>query len=85
MKTSQRIQIWKTLTWTVISVSITTVIGWAITGNVYIGIGIGLTDRVIKMGIYYAHERFWHGKYKQQKQEKYDRLEELEHLKEKIS
>lgn len=67
MRTSQRIQIKKTFTWTVISIIITTIIGWAITGNIYIGIGIGLTDRAVKMGLYYAHERFWHNKYKQEK------------------
>jgi len=67
LHTSQRIQIKKTLSWTVISIIITTLIGWMLTGNFYIGAGIGLADRAVKMGIYYAHERFWHGKYKAQK------------------
>ena len=70
LKTSQKIQLKKVITWTIISVVITTLVGWAITGNIYIGLGIGLIDRAIKMGTYYAHERFWHGKYKEAKPEK---------------
>lgn len=62
--TSQKIQLMKTITWAIISVIITSLIGWAVTGSIFIGLGIGITDRVIKMGIYYAHERFWHKKYK---------------------
>lgn len=72
LKTSQQIQLKKTITWTIISIFITTLIGWAITGNIYIGIGIGVADRLIKMGVYYAHERFWHGKYKAAKALKKD-------------
>ena len=70
MHTSQRIQLYKTVTWAVISMTITSLIAWAITGDWRIAVGIGLADRIIKMGVYYWHERFWHKKYKSQKAEK---------------
>ncbi len=50
--------------------SITSLIAWAITGDWKIAVGIGLADRVIKMAVYYWHERYWHKKYKSQKAEK---------------
>ncbi len=70
MKTSQRIQLKKTITWTVISFFVTTGIGWAVTGNIFIGLTVGAADRVIKMILYYWHERYWHKKYKAAKKAK---------------
>jgi uncharacterized membrane protein len=70
MKISQQIQLKKTVSWAFISVLITIIVGWAITNNIYYGLGIGLIDRLIKMIIYYSHERVWHGKYKMAKETK---------------
>lgn len=61
---SHKIQLWKTVTWSIISVTITTIIAWLITGSVAFGVTIGIADRLIKMLVYFVHERFWHKKYK---------------------
>lgn len=40
--------------------TITTIgVALAVTGHLKIAIGIGLTDTLIKVGIYYCHERLW--------------------------
>lgn len=64
MKISQNIQLKKTICWTLISWSITTTLTWLVTGNIYIGIGLGIVDRILKIPSYYGHERWWHKKYK---------------------
>ena len=46
----------------VISVIITTIVGWLVTGNPYIGLSIGAVDMLIKIGIYYLHETLWERK-----------------------
>lgn len=66
MRASQRIQLKKTISWSVISFVITTIVGWLLTGDFAMGLGIGLIDRICKMGLYYAHERAWHKKYKEE-------------------
>jgi uncharacterized membrane protein len=64
MMTTKQLQILKTITWTVLSFTITTLIGWAVTGSVAIGLSVGILDRIFKMAIYFAHERLWHKRYK---------------------
>ena len=46
----------------VISVIVTTLVGWALTGNPYIGLSIGGVDMLIKLGLYYLHETIWEKK-----------------------
>ena len=46
----------------VISVIVTTLVGWALTGNPYIGLSIGAVDMLIKLGLYYLHETIWEKK-----------------------
>ena len=46
----------------VISVIVTTLVGWAVTGNPYIGLSIGAVDMLIKLGLYYVHETLWEKK-----------------------
>jgi len=46
----------------VISVIVTTLVGWAVTGNPYIGLSIGAVDMLIKLGLYYLHETLWERK-----------------------
>ena len=69
MKISQKIQLLKTISWTVISATVTTLIGWTVTGSLVIGLSVGIADRVIKTVLYYIHERIWHKKYKAAKVE----------------
>lgn len=37
----------------------TGIVGWWITGSLCVGAVVGLADTVIKLGLYYAHERVW--------------------------
>jgi len=67
--TSQRIQAEKTISWALISTSITFLVVFAFTGSWEWGAGIALTERVFKIGAYYVHERWWHKRYKVQKKE----------------
>lgn len=67
MRISQRIQLKKTITWSIISFVVTAAAGWILTGDLVFGLGIGALDRVIKTGLYYIHERMWHKKYKDEK------------------
>lgn len=34
-------------------------IGWIITGSLVVGLGIGVSDLIIKTTFYYCHERIW--------------------------
>ena len=67
LKTSQSIQLRKTITWAMISFLITGGVTWAITGNFFAGLTVGLIDRAVKIGAYYWHERVWHKRYKEEK------------------
>ncbi|KKK76403.1 hypothetical protein LCGC14_2863990 [marine sediment metagenome] len=67
IKTSQSIQLKKTVTWAIISFTITGGVTWAYTGNFFAGLTVGLIDRIIKVFVYYWHERKWHKRYKEEK------------------
>ena len=64
---SQKIQIKKTVSWTIISAIITFFITWVITGSWEFGLSVMVVGRIIKIFAYYRHERFWHRKYKEAK------------------
>jgi len=64
---SQKIQMKKTISWTIISASITFFVTWAITGSWEFGLSVMIVGRLIKMPAYYRHERFWHRRYKEAK------------------
>ena len=49
----------KTLSWRVIAAIITGSLAWAATGSLEAGLAMGTADTVIKLFIYYAHERAW--------------------------
>lgn len=38
---------------------ITAVIAWTLTGNLTIGLTLGIVDTVAKLGFFYLHERLW--------------------------
>ena len=71
---SQKVQLRKTISWMIISMTITTLIGWYVIGFYLaeaftIGLTVGVADRAVKTLVYYLHERFWHKIYKSQKRE----------------
>ena len=72
MKTSQKVHLWKTITWMLVSMAITSLVGWGVTGSIMVGLSVGIIDRVIKTIIYFVHERVWHKRYKQLKKLKKD-------------
>lgn len=55
----------KTITWRIVGTVDTILLGWIITGNLNVGLTIGLVEVVSKMILYYLHERAWYrwGKY----------------------
>ncbi len=57
--TSRRISVAKTLTWRVIATATTFTIAALVTNDLGVGLAIGGTEAVAKMGLYYAHERAW--------------------------
>ena len=52
----------RALTARTISLFITFLIGWFITGDLKIGLSIGAIDTLIKLFIYYGHETVWEQK-----------------------
>jgi uncharacterized membrane protein len=54
----------KAFTWRIIASLTTFAIGWAVTGDMHFGAAIGGFDVVIKIALYYFHERIWyHSRY----------------------
>jgi uncharacterized membrane protein len=58
LKFSKR-HILKTITWRTIGSLDTLLLSWFISGNLSIGIQIGVVEVVTKMILYYVHERLW--------------------------
>ena len=50
----------KAITWRVIASLTTFLIGWTVTGSLDFGMAIGAADVVIKIALYYFHERLWY-------------------------
>jgi bifunctional enzyme CysN/CysC/sulfate adenylyltransferase subunit 1 len=49
----------KAVTWRAGGTVITGLVAWVLTGNLKLSAGIGLMDTALKIGAFYAHERFW--------------------------
>ena len=49
----------KTMTWRVVGTLDTIILSWAITGDPFIGLQIGLAEVITKMILYFLHERIW--------------------------
>ncbi|MFC1738725.1 DUF2061 domain-containing protein [Planctomycetota bacterium] len=49
----------KAVTWRAGGTVVTWLVAWSITGNLNIAAQIGVLDSLIKIGAFYAHERFW--------------------------
>ena len=57
---AERRHILKTFTWRIIATLTTTLIAWVVTGDPMIGIKVGSIEFVLKMVLYYFHEKIWH-------------------------
>ena len=51
----------KALSWRVFALAITTGVSYVLSDSVAVAISIGAIDSLIKIGVYYAHERVWMG------------------------
>jgi uncharacterized membrane protein len=49
----------KSITWRVFSLFLTANVAWIATGSPKTGLVIGAADALIKIGLYYGHERLW--------------------------
>ncbi len=58
---SHRRSIAKSVSWRILALIITGSVAWAITGEVRFAVYIGAVDSLIKLGVYYGHERVWNG------------------------
>jgi uncharacterized membrane protein len=50
----------KAITWRVVASITTFTIGWVVTGDLNFGMAIGAADVIIKIALYYFHERLWY-------------------------
>lgn len=57
---AEKRHILKTFTWRIIATLTTTMIAWVISGDPMIGLKVGSIEFVLKMFLYYLHEKAWH-------------------------
>ena len=50
----------KAITWRIVASVTTFIIGWIVTGSLDFGMAIGAADVIIKIALYYLHERAWY-------------------------
>ena len=50
----------KGLSWRVIATLVTTIVVWLISGEVSMALFAGASDSLIKIGLFWGHERLWH-------------------------
>ena len=55
----QKRTITKTLTWRVTASLTTFIITWVLTGDLLIGVSIVSIEAIVKIFLYYFHERIW--------------------------
>lgn len=56
---SRKRSIAKALSWRVVAVFITSCVAWGVTREITLAVEIGVIDTLIKLGVYYGHERLW--------------------------
>jgi uncharacterized membrane protein len=49
----------KTLSWRVLATFITAAVAFAVTSDAKVAVAVGLADTLIKLVIYFMHERLW--------------------------
>ena len=57
---SKKRHLLKAFTWRFIASLTTFIIGWFVSGDMKIGLTVGAFDIVIKLIVYYFHERVWY-------------------------
>jgi len=57
---SKKRHIAKTITWRLVATGTTIILAWIISGDPMIGLQVGGWEFVIKMLLYYVHERVWY-------------------------
>lgn len=60
MKVDKKRHIFKTISWRIIATTTTIIITYIITGDISVGLGVGVVEFIVKMLLYYSHERFWY-------------------------
>ena len=60
MAVTKKRHLLKAFTWRVVASFTTFILSWMLTGDPKIGLSIGVFDFLVKIGLYYAHERAWH-------------------------
>jgi uncharacterized membrane protein len=56
---SHRRSLAKALSWRILAMAITGMVAWLFTRELAFAVTIGLADSVIKIFVYYLHERTW--------------------------
>ncbi|MFC2021701.1 DUF2061 domain-containing protein [Chloroflexota bacterium] len=56
---SHRRSIVKALSWRIIATLVTFLVAYLLTKEAVLAIGIGIGDAIIKIGVFYSHERLW--------------------------
>ena len=56
---TQKRTIIKTMTWRITASLTTFMIAWILTGDLLIGASIGTIEAIVKIFLYYFHERIW--------------------------
>ena len=59
MTESKRRSIVKAISWRFFATLITGAIVWIISGQFELAVGVGLMDTVVKIFVYFFHERIW--------------------------
>jgi len=49
----------KGVSWRIGGTSVTIVVAWLLTGSINIAAKIGVIETVLKIGVFYVHERIW--------------------------
>jgi uncharacterized membrane protein len=49
----------KALSWRLLATTVTFTVAWFVTGRFTLAAGIGVADALIKLTVYYFHERAW--------------------------
>jgi len=49
----------KGVSWRIGGTTVTIVVAWLFTGNINIAAKIGALETVLKIGVFYVHERLW--------------------------
>jgi len=50
----------KAVSWRTGSTAVTFAVALTVSGNLDIAVRVGLLDTIVKIGVFYLHERLWH-------------------------